>query len=1033
MTNLKKTLAVVLAFAMILSMGAISTFAYSDVAEGTIVSEAVGILSNLNILTGFEDGTFRPDETVTRAQMAAIICRTLGYEDQAQSSMGSTVFNDVAADHWASGYVNVAQAQGIINGYGDGNFGPEDKVTYEQAVKMIVSALGYDLAANAKGGYPTGYLAIASSEGITKNANGRVGDAAARSAIAVLVYNSLEVELMDQNSWSTGSDGDKWTNQTEKTILSQYLDVQKFEGYVSETPLTKAQTSYSKDDKAVISLTGAKYWNFTSGDYVLNTNGIPSTSNINATLVDDVNKFLGKKVVAYIGETADNATGDRMLYAIAEKQGANNSITINASQLVAADQTKNELRYRKPGSTKIYDLALTVNSAYVNFDDTTAATLAAADGTRTSDLATEDFAALLTNGGVIELIDNDTTTGYDTLIITRYDAEAVVKAVEVDAEDIMFDLYTGDLEAIDTEADDELVIVYKDGAVATVEDIAAGDTVSTAQIKGDDVRVLYVSSASVTGTVDGWDPAEKEVSIAGTEYKPSRLSAYYTDVTTLKNKEGIFYLNVDGQIAYADASAAKGSYGLVLNVGKSGSMGKYLATVALADGSVVSYDLATKLTWNNATGTTAEAAATAIAAIMKNGATSPDPKASYDKDEAYTHTDVAAKLICEVKIKDGEIKTLNQLNSGAAAPGSSSKYNAETGTLGSKSFDEASVMFAIKGAYNDTSKIEDTDVQAGKAIELLADEEDYYVTAYEYENKVYGCALGYNLVASIPVDSDAVIVSSKKEVSYNDDTAVQITGLQDGKEVSYIIYNENGYKSAVGNIATGSPASYAATPAEIGKGDVILVSTPNAENVVADFQMIYNYGAATTHYSAGYTRAGHATEAAKDAAKDVYYHAGTIDFAKGATDDYIWFQTAGSNVTTADGASNFVVMQGAANYTLVDFTEDASNPEISKKSANKSIFGNLAKYDSDVFVRVVDEKLVEVVVYRTNANRANITVSNDTAASFAVSSTDGATLTYSVNGGAFGASTGVLAANDVVVVKAVASGKTTNTVAVTVK
>ena len=155
MTNLKKTLAVVLAFAMVLSMG-FSAFAFSDVADGTKVAEAVGILSNLKILTGFEDGTFKPDETVTRAQMAAIICRTLGYEDQAQSSMGTTVFNDVAADHWASGYINVAQAQQIINGYGDGNYGPEDLVTYEQAVKMIVSALGYDLAAQAKGGYPTG-------------------------------------------------------------------------------------------------------------------------------------------------------------------------------------------------------------------------------------------------------------------------------------------------------------------------------------------------------------------------------------------------------------------------------------------------------------------------------------------------------------------------------------------------------------------------------------------------------------------------------------------------------------------------------------------------------------------------------------------------------------------------------------------------------------------------------------------------------------------------------------------------------------
>ena len=142
MRNLKKTLAVVLTLAMVLSMG-FSAFAYTDVAEGTKVSEAVDVLSNLNILTGFEDGTFKPEETVTRAQMAAIICRTLGYEDQAKSSMGSTVFNDVAADHWAAGYINVAQSLQIINGYGDGNFGPEDQVTYEQAVKMIVVALGY--------------------------------------------------------------------------------------------------------------------------------------------------------------------------------------------------------------------------------------------------------------------------------------------------------------------------------------------------------------------------------------------------------------------------------------------------------------------------------------------------------------------------------------------------------------------------------------------------------------------------------------------------------------------------------------------------------------------------------------------------------------------------------------------------------------------------------------------------------------------------------------------------------------------------
>ena len=242
MTNLKKTIAVVLAFAMIFSMGMISTFAYSDVEASTTVGEAVGILSNLGILTGFEDGTFKPDETVTRAQMAAIVCRTLGYESQAKSSAGTTIFNDVPGDHWAAGYINVAQSLNIINGYGDGNFGPEDKVTYEQAVKMIVCALNYDLVAQAKGGYPTGYLSVASSEGITKYANGKVGDAAKRSTVAVLVYNSLEVRILDQNTWTT--DGSDEYAKSDDTILSKYLDVNKWEGVVSDVPFT----DYAKND-----------------------------------------------------------------------------------------------------------------------------------------------------------------------------------------------------------------------------------------------------------------------------------------------------------------------------------------------------------------------------------------------------------------------------------------------------------------------------------------------------------------------------------------------------------------------------------------------------------------------------------------------------------------------------------------------------------------------------------------------------------------------------------------------------------------
>ncbi len=964
MMNLKKTLAVVLAFAMILSMGLTSMAAYSDVTAGTVVSEAVDILSGLNILTGFEDGTFKPDETVTRAQMAAIICRMLGYEDQAQSSMGSTVFNDVAADHWASGYINVAQAQQIINGYGDGNYGPEDLVTYEQAVKMIVSALGYDLPATQKGGYPTGYLAIASAQGITKNANGRVGDAAARATVAVLVYNALEVDLFEQDSWST--DGGDSFSGANANILTRYLNIQKFEGVVTATPLTNAtSSSYKKDDKAKFSLgTGTEYWDYVDGDFVLKNTGVPSTAGINASLVDDVNKYLGKKVVAYIGEYADNTTGDRMLYAIAEKNGANETMTINVAQLVSASTTANKIEYKVPGSVKTYDVAL--NSAltgYVNFDSKTNTDIKAANTALDTTLATNDFAALAPTGGSIELIDSDpTVTGYDVAIITKYNAEAVVKAVETVRDVVKFDTYVGIIAKFDKEAEDELAIVYKDGVVASIDDIAEGDTVNVAQVNAtaNKVRVFYVSSASVTGTVEGYQPTNDEVYIGGETYKPSIASGYAGNLGAnnsfdLAGKEGIFYLNVDGQIAYADASAAKGNYGLILNVGKSGSLGAYAVTVALADGTVATYDLASKLVWNTGSAQDAATVAGNIAAIMQT----TNATTSYAAAEAYTHADVAAKLLCTVKLNaDGKIKSLVQVNASAAAPGAASKYSEETLSLGSKSFDETSVMFALKQVASGTgydAKVESSDVQVGTVAEFLVDEEQYYVTAYDMDanTTIYAAALGYNLVAAIPVDSDALIVSSTSVKSYNDDEAVVVNGIQAGEEVSYVLYNENGFRTANAQ-ATGADAT------EISTGDIILVSAPDADGIVGDFQMLYKK-IASTNFTTGIKVSNDAN------GKKDYYHVALVDETVQASNSYIWLQSAGTGVTTTENGKHFFVMQRAANYTLVDYTVDPNGvePEVLAESANKYLVGEFSEETTTVFVRVIDEKVVDVVAYRT--------------------------------------------------------------------
>ena len=330
MRNLKKVLALVVAVAMIASMGLVASAAsYSDVASNASYADAVNLLSNLGIITGYEDGTFKPDNTVTRAEAATMIVRMLGQADEAE--MGETSFTDVAADNWASGYVNVAYANGIINGMGDGTFNPNGEVTYGQIVKMIVCALGYEPVALANGGYlGGGYLYAGSAQvtGFTKGVAGTANAAASRATVARLIYNALEVELMDQTSFSTGINGSTYEVLENKTILSEKLELEKVDGVIVETYLS--DYAYEEGDNTVTLVVTKSYADEEVAMYeaadelVLVADGT------------DAATLLGYTVTAYVGENED---GDEAVFAVAAKAGKNSALVLDTELIEAIDET----------------------------------------------------------------------------------------------------------------------------------------------------------------------------------------------------------------------------------------------------------------------------------------------------------------------------------------------------------------------------------------------------------------------------------------------------------------------------------------------------------------------------------------------------------------------------------------------------------------------------------------------------------------------------------------------------------------------
>lgn len=209
--------------------------AFSDLAEDTFLSKSVEALSGYGILEGYPDGTFRPEEAITRAEMAAAIIRMRKMESTAESvSTGNSKYTDLTPQHWANGYIILASDLEILQGNGDGTFLPDQTVTYEQAVKMLVCALGYGKVFNKiPDAYPISYLVQANELGLTRNAGGKTSDPITRGTAAKLAYNTLSAPLLKRTVIG-GPEGDVFASMNGEngnpleTIETVMLDNCKF-------------------------------------------------------------------------------------------------------------------------------------------------------------------------------------------------------------------------------------------------------------------------------------------------------------------------------------------------------------------------------------------------------------------------------------------------------------------------------------------------------------------------------------------------------------------------------------------------------------------------------------------------------------------------------------------------------------------------------------------------------------------------------------------------------------------------------------
>lgn len=145
MKHCKRILALILVAATLLSFSLVAGAANIEFTDaGKIThSQAVGLLSSLGVINGYSNGSFKPDSSVTRAEMAKMLAFVLnGGQDVGEMYTAACTFAD-AKGHWAAGYIGYCVSAGLINGRNANTFDPDGQVTGYEAAKMMLCALGY--------------------------------------------------------------------------------------------------------------------------------------------------------------------------------------------------------------------------------------------------------------------------------------------------------------------------------------------------------------------------------------------------------------------------------------------------------------------------------------------------------------------------------------------------------------------------------------------------------------------------------------------------------------------------------------------------------------------------------------------------------------------------------------------------------------------------------------------------------------------------------------------------------------------------
>lgn len=586
--NLKKVISSVAALTMVASSVAAFAVDFPDVESTASYAQAVQELSALDVISGYDDGTFGPDKLVTRAEITKMIVDALAERSSAEASTESTKFADVSADHWAKGYINQGVADGFIAGMSDTEFDPDANVTYVQAQKMLVSAIGYETYAQSQGGWPTGYKTYAASLDITKGISGITDSTElTRAQVAQMIDNAMDAPLCVIASWKTEWNGTKTPNlevrdgkegRAYETLFTEKHDAYKVYGRVTET----SKTGSVDTDKVTFQVEKAD--NF-DDEEVKADSPVSEDMYIGDSKADN---YLRTYSQALIQKNDDDEFTILSIAAAA----ANKSVTV-ASEDFDENKSTDEALYFFPagttkGSTK-YQLDTTNGvKIYINGVESSKSIA------ELRDYLDKNETASVTLQKETEVGSTSTSAKYNTIMVSSYVTAIVDEVIDKTNEtSVNFDTYSSGIQAKMTvnKDDDNYTYSFKlDGKDIEAKDLQPNDVLNIAYDTTGSFRESSFYDVIVTrNVVDGVkctsrNDSKGEYTIGGTKYK----AAEGMDIDVETSTEYSLYLDHFGRIAKADENSVSKNYGVLKNIYKKAG-GDYMAQIITKKGTEEEY------------------------------------------------------------------------------------------------------------------------------------------------------------------------------------------------------------------------------------------------------------------------------------------------------------------------------------------------------------------------------------------------------------------------------------------------------------